>query len=95
MFPMFINNIPLLGHHLDHNTSFERKPNFVVTYQVLIEQQLVHYNGLLNSIFDMNMSRLVEKPTLWFPNRSDTNRPVKAQKRARSLKFRILEEEEV
>ena len=38
-------------------------------------------------------SRLVEKPTMWFPNRSDTNRPVQAQKRARSLKFRSLVEE--
>ena len=37
------------------------------------------------------LSRLVGKPTMWFPNRSDTNRPVKAQKRARSLKFRIYE----
>ena len=27
------------------------------------------------------------KQTIWFPNRSDTNRPVQAQKRARSLKF--------
>ena len=35
------------------------------------------------------MSRLVGKPTMWFPNRSDTNRPVKAQKEARNLKFRI------
>ena len=24
---------------------------------------------------------------MWFPNRSDTNRPVQSQKRARSLKF--------
>ena len=24
---------------------------------------------------------------MWFPNRSDTNRPVQAQKQARSLKF--------
>ena len=32
---------------------------------------------------------------MWFPNRSDTNRPVQAQKRARSLKFRILVEEEL
>ena len=30
-----------------------------------------------------------------FPNRSDTNRPVPSQKRARSLKFRILVEEEM
>ena len=35
------------------------------------------------------MSRLVGKPTMWFPHRSDTNQPVQAQKRARSLKFRI------
>ena len=34
-----------------------------------------------------NMSHLVEKPTMWFPNRSDTNRPVQLQKQARSLKF--------
>ena len=32
---------------------------------------------------------------MWFPNRSDTNRPVQAQKRARSLKFRIYVEEEL
>ena len=34
------------------------------------------------------------KPTMWFPNGSDTNRPVQAQKRARSLKFRLQVEEE-
>ena len=33
------------------------------------------------------MSHLVEIPTMWFPNRSDTNWAVQAQKRARSLKF--------
>ena len=32
---------------------------------------------------------------MWFTNRSDTNRPVQAQKRARSLKFRIYVEEEL
>ena len=30
---------------------------------------------------------------MWFPNRSDTNRPVQVQKRARSMKFRIYEVE--
>ena len=35
------------------------------------------------------------KQTMWFPNRSDTNRAVQAQKRARSLKFRIKVEEEL
>ena len=32
---------------------------------------------------------------MWFPNRSDTNRPVQAQKRARILKFWIYVEEEL
>ena len=32
---------------------------------------------------------------MWFPTSSDTNRPVQAQKRARSLKFRIKVEEEL
>ena len=41
------------------------------------------------------MSRLVGKPTMWFPNRSDINRPVQSQKRARILKFRIKVEEEL
>ena len=33
------------------------------------------------------------KPTLWFPNRSDTNHAVQAQKIARGMKFRIKEVE--
>ena len=33
------------------------------------------------------MSRPVGKPTMWFPNRVDENRPVQLQKQARSLKF--------
>ena len=41
------------------------------------------------------MSRLVGKATMWFPNRSDTNRPVQAQNRARKLKFQIKVEEEL
>ena len=32
---------------------------------------------------------------MWFPNRSDTNPAVQAQKRARSLKFRVKVEEEL
>ena len=35
------------------------------------------------------------KPTLWFPNSSDTNRAVQSQKKVRSLKFQIKEEEEL
>ena len=41
------------------------------------------------------MSRLVEKPTMWFPKRSDTNWPVQAQKQARGLKFWLEVEEEL
>ena len=36
-----------------------------------------------------HLSRLVGKPTMRFPTRYYTNRPVQSQKRARSLKFRI------
>ena len=32
---------------------------------------------------------------MWFPNRSDTNRPVQLQKQARSLKFWDYAEEEL
>ena len=35
------------------------------------------------------------KPTMWFSNRSDTNQPVQAQKRDRSLKFFIYKVEEL
>ena len=43
----------------------------------------------------LKMSRLVGKPTMWFPNRSVTNRPVQSQKRARRSKFWIYVEEEL
>ena len=32
---------------------------------------------------------------MWFPNRSDTNRPIQSQRQARSLKFWSLVEEEL
>ena len=38
---------------------------------------------------DKNLSRLMGKPTKWFPTRSDTNRAVQAQKMAGDGKFRI------
>ena len=31
------------------------------------------------------MSRLVGKPTMWFPNRSNTNQAVQSQKQARKV----------
>ena len=39
------------------------------------------------------MSRIMRKPTFWFPTWSDTNRAVQSQKMARGLKFRIYEVE--
>ena len=42
-----------------------------------------------------HLSRLVGKPTMWFPNRSDTNRPAQSQKQARSLIFWSYVEEEL
>ena len=46
-------------------------------------------------MYSHKISRLVGKPTMWFPNRSDTNQAVQSQKQARSLKFRIEVEEEL
>ena len=37
----------------------------------------------------------MRKPTMWFLNRSDTDRAVEPQKTARSLKLRIKEVEEL
>ena len=42
-----------------------------------------------------HLSHLVGKPTMWFPNRSDTNQPVQLQMQARSLKFRSKVQEEL
>ena len=46
---------------------------------------------VLGKIFEgfYHMSRVMRKPTFWFPTRSDTNQAVKLQKMARGLKFRI------
>ena len=33
------------------------------------------------------------KPTMWFPTRCNKNRPVKSQKQAKGLKFRLYVEE--
>ena len=51
--------------------------------------------GIKPCEYNLYLSRLMGKPTMWFTNRSDINRPVQAQKGARSLKFRIYVEEEM
>ena len=40
------------------------------------------------------MSRVMRKPTFWFPTWSDTNQAVQLQNMARGLEFRIKEVEE-
>ena len=44
-------------------------------------------DGKANRYLTFYLSRLMGKPTIWLPNRSDTNQAVQAQKQARSLKF--------
>ena len=38
------------------------------------------------------LSRVMRKPTFWFPTWSDTNQAVQLHKRARGFKFRIKKE---
>ena len=77
--------LPITAHYFGHMScdvaSICTVRNLLASevYRVLVlEFQFKHY-----------LSRLVGKPTMWFQNRSNTNRPVQAQKRGRSLKFRI------
>ena len=46
-----------------------------------------------NKINESHLSCDARKPVFDFPTRSDTNRPVQPQEKARSLKIRIKEEE--
>ena len=65
--------------------------------QSVLQRAFEGYNGCIFAYGQTGwyLSRLVGKPTMWFPNWSDTNQAVQLQKRARSLKFRILVEEEL
>ena len=55
--------------------------------------EMAQYNHLIGStVFSksaIDMSRVMRKPTFWFPTWSNTNRAVQLQKMARGLKFRI------
>ena len=48
-----------------------------------------------NQLPRYDLSRLVGKPTMWFPTRFDTNRAVQAQKMARDWTFWIKRVEEL
>ena len=51
---------------------------------------MIYYAKLMD-INLLNMSHLVEKPSIWFPNRTDTNRHVQLQ----NLKILEIVEEEL
>ena len=55
----------------------------------MLQLEGMYAENILLFLGEYQMSRLVGKPTMWFPNRSDKSRPVQALKRARSLKYRI------
>ena len=61
--------------------------NFVLLRLCTFSSESKYEGSLSDRLF--HMSHLMGKPTMWFPNRSDTNQPAQAQKRARSVKFRI------
>ena len=57
---------------------------------VVQKQQTRRWRQNNKNIHHNNMSRVMRKPTFWFPKWSDTNQAVQLQKMARGLKFRIL-----
>ena len=60
-----------------HNTVFYEKISKIIS-------------DLLVSLSDtQHMNRIMRKPMMWLPNRSDTNRAVQAQEIARGWKFWI------
>ena len=83
------NNTSVSNHFL---VDFDRLYVAIRFLQVFIYIDECHCTSIK---YSHDMSRLVGKPTMWFPNRSDTNRPVQSQKRARSLKFWSKVEEEL
>ena len=98
----YISNTPNIFTDYQRIVSAQMKHRFVTfTYNWIFTNKIIilHFSTCLQyntvnqnasaSRGQQRLSRLVGKPTMWFPNRSDTNRPVQAQKRVRSLKFRI------
>ena len=50
-----------------------------------MSDQVENHEDLFSHVVT-HMSHLVGQPTMWFPNRSDTNRPVQLQKQAHTGK---------
>ena len=84
----------------------QRKQNMMLLNQRFVLHKLCSYineivhrykesKNMKQSTNKTILSRAMRKPTMWFPTRSDTNRPVHLQKMARTLKFRTKEIEEL
>ena len=56
---------------------------------VLDPTPMIYTVELTAEVLVLHMSLCMRKPTIWVPIRSDTNRTVQSQKKARSLKFWI------
>ena len=64
-------------------------PVILLSVQPCLTQTRLHSHRRLYIWPESLFSRLMGKPTMWFPNRSSTNRSVLTKNVARSLKFRI------
>ena len=64
------------------------EPSFLACLLLELHLEIILLlNRHLQELHNYTMSRLVGKPTMWFPNRSDTKWAVQSQKQARSLYY--------
>ena len=92
---LILNNWDLYGNNLITTDHFVLMHVFAFYHLISISSALVVLScvgcllitGVINE--SINLSRVMRKPTMWFPNKSDTNRAVQAQKMARDWKFWI------
>ena len=82
-----------IGKRFDDETEVQNTflmNKYIPAYNMVVETlSNTELFGKLCFLRIVYLSRLVGKPTMWFPNRSDTNRAVQSQKRARDWKFWI------
>ena len=94
--------LSLFVFHLSH-FAFGKNYNYTIIAVIVAKKRYKkvrkenifggHWPKRLARFIEHYMSRLMGKPTVWFPNSSDTNRPVQAQKNTRGLKFWLYVEE--
>ena len=74
---------------LNRTPSNPQSPHSYITKKESQDSSVSAHSNSSGNIYVEQMSRVMRKPTVWFPNRSDTNRSVQAQKMARGWKFWI------